>query len=117
MIKRVNAEFENTDLAELALKRARESISDVFAAEIMCSKQAKRAERLQGATHYTVMPMAPTAQNYITAVMETPIDLNSVPEPLRRTTARACIVCSENAVRNVSSLLGAMGGLNIHTSE
>lgn len=117
MITRVNAEFENIDLAELALKRARESIPDVFSAEIMCSKRARRAEKLRGATHYSVIPMAPTAYNYITAVVETPIDVNSVPEPLRRTTAQACIVCSENAVRSVTSLLGAMGGLNIHSSK
>ena len=111
MLSRVTAEFETSELAELALKRARESSKDIY------STESERAAKLSGGTHFTVLPMAPTAYNYVTAVMESPIDESSVPEPMRRRTAHACIVCSENAVSNVTALLNAMGALNIHSAN
>ena len=117
MLSRVTAEFETPELAELALKRARESSKDLYSTEIMYNKRSERAAKLSGGTHFTVLPMAPTAYNYVTAVMESPIDESSVLEPMRRRTAHACIVCSENAVSNVTALLNAMGALNIHSAN
>ena len=114
MLSRVTAEFETSELAELALKRARESSKDIYSTEIMYNKRSERAAKLSGGTHFTVLPMAPTAYNYVTAVMESPIDESSVPEPMRRRTAHACI---ENAVSNVTALLNAMGALNIHSAN
>ena len=117
MISRVTAEFETPELAELALKRARESIDYVYSAKIMYNKQSDNALKLRGGTSYTVLPSAPTAQNYVTAVMESPATEDIIPEPARRRTAHACVICGSGAVENVTALLNAMGGLNIHSAN
>ena len=54
MLSRVTAEFETSELAELALKRARESSKDIYSTEIMYNKRSERAAKLSGGTHFTV---------------------------------------------------------------
>ena len=46
MLSRVTAEFETSELAELALKRARESSKDIYSTEIMYNKRSERAAKL-----------------------------------------------------------------------
>ena len=85
----------------------------------MYNKRSERAAKLSGGTHFTVLPMAPTAYNLSCYRSRGVSDHeSSVPEPMRRRTAhRPVSFASENAVSNVTALLNAMGALNIHSAN
>lgn len=117
MISRITAEFEAPELAESAVRRVRESVGGIYRTGIVCNRKAERNEQLRNATMYTVLPMAPTAQNYITAVMESPASVDVVPEPQRNRTSGAYVICEDTSLANISAVFNAMGGLNIRTGQ
>lgn len=118
MISRVTAEFESPELAEMALKRIKESIDYVYSANIMYNKISDKAERLKHGTNYTVIPTFNSNHtNFLTAVLESPASENAIPEPARNRKTSACIICGSAAIDNVTSLLNAMGGLNIRSAQ
>lgn len=114
MIIRISAEFENPDLAELALKRVKESLPEIHSASIFYNKTSDYAEKLRKGNIYTVIPTAVTAQVYLTAVMESPASEDIIEEPLRSRKTRAFVICDSSQKNNVKALLSAMGALKIH---
>lgn len=115
MISRVTAEFESPELAELAIKRIKESVEYVYSGNIMYNRMSDKAEKLRNGTKYTILPTAfNTRTNFMTAVIESPTSEDIIPEPARNRKTTAYIVCGSGAVDNVVSLMNAMGGLNIN---
>lgn len=118
MLSRVTAEFESPELAELAVKRIKESVDYVYSGNIMYDRRSDMAEKLRGGTHYSVLPTAfNTYTNFLTAVLESPTTEDIIPEPQRNRQTTAYIVCGSGAVDNVVSLMNAMGGLNVHSKS
>lgn len=113
MITRVSAEFETPELAENAIHRVKESVP-VRSASMVYNKASDEAVRLRNGTVWTVLPTAVTSYNYITGVLEYPATENAIPEPDRRRNTTAYIMCEEENIDKVKSVLNAMGGLDIH---
>ena len=86
MLSRVIGEFETQELAELAIMRIRESVGSIYSASTIQSKISANANSLTHGTSYTVLPTAfNTRTNFMSAVMESPVYADDVPEPYRRT--------------------------------
>jgi len=113
MITRISAEFETPELAETAIHRVRESVP-VRSASMTYNKASDEAMKLRNGTIWTVLPTAVTSYNYTTAVMESPASEDVIPEPDRRRNTTAYIMCEEEHLDKVKSVLNAMGGLSIH---
>lgn len=112
---RVSAEFESPELAELALKRVKETIDGVFSTSIIYDRTSDKALKLRSGTLCTIIPTAVTTHNYFTAVMESPAAEDVIAEPYRRRSASVYAVCDESAVKGVRSVFNSMGGLKIRT--
>ena len=118
MIYRVTAKFETPDLAELAIKRVKESVQSVYSANMVYNKMAERAKNSSRRGSFSIIPTYyNTHTNFLTAVMETPAFSDTMPEPVRNTQTSACIVCESAAVDNVIAILNAMGGLEIRSAH
>lgn len=115
MVSRISAEFETSEIAELALKRARENVGEIYSSGIVYDKMSDKAMKLRNGTIYTVIPTAVTAHNYVTAVIESDADESVFPEPLRRRRAQIYVICSSESVKGIRSVFNSLGGLNIKT--
>jgi hypothetical protein len=113
MMTRIYAEFEAPELAELALKRVRDSVPGIFSTNMMYNKAADRALKLRGGNIYTIIPTAVTTHNYLTAVMESPASEDVIEEPYRSRKTKIYVICDPDSIQNVKSILSAMGGLEI----
>ena len=113
MLTRVSAEFENIDMAELAARRLKESVSGVLRTGCLYDRRAERSKIYDNKSHYTLLPMALTTFNYYTAVVEYRVSESFGKEPYQNRKTQLYVVCEENSAANVKSLLNALGGLNI----
>ncbi|MBO5320146.1 MAG: hypothetical protein J6B01_10125 [Ruminococcus sp.] len=113
MVTRITAEFESPESAELALKRIRENIRGVYSTSYVYNKQSDKAERIRGKDIYTIMPTAAVTQNYLTAVMDSPASVDSIPEPSRSRKTTVFIVCDGSGTSDISSVLSNSGAVNI----
>lgn len=116
MISRISAEFETPELAETAIMRIKESTA-VKSVNMVYNKSAEKAVKLQNGTIYTLLPTAVTSYNYYTAVMESPASEDIIAEPERRRNTTVYIVCDDENLGNVKSVLNAMGGLNVKVRQ
>lgn len=117
MIARVSAEFEAPELAEASLHRIKEGVNGIHRTGIIYNKRSEKAMKLKSGTIYTIIPTAVTTFNYITAVMESPASEDVIPEPSRRRTTKAYVICDSDSIDNVRSVLNAMGGLNVRSES
>ena len=118
MIYRVTAKFETPDLAELAIKRVKESVHTVYSTNLIYNKMAERAKNSNRRASFSIIPIYNnTHTNFLTAVIETPAFSDITPEPVRNTQTSACIVCESTAVDNVIAIFNAMGGLEIKSAH
>ena len=78
---RISAEFEAPELAELAIKRLKESIDGIQSAHIIYSKTSEKAMKLRNGSIYTIIPTAVTTHTYFTAVIEQPASDDVIEEP------------------------------------
>lgn len=117
MVTRISSEFETSELAELAIKRIKESVIGVHSANIIYDKISDKALKLRNGTIYTVIPTAVTTHTYFTAVMEFPASEDVIAEPLRSRKTTAYIVCEKNSLEHAKAILNAMGGLKINSYE
>lgn len=115
MVTRVTAEFEAPESAELALKKIKENVRGVYSTNFVYNRSSNEAERLRGSTIYTVLPMAATSYNYLTAVMDSPADPEMIPEPKRSRKTTVFIVCDGSGTDKIHSILNNMGGSNINS--
>lgn len=115
MMTRISAEFETPDLAELALKRIRETVPNVFSTNIMYNKMSEKAVKLRGGNIYTIIPTAVTTHNYMTFNMVSPASEDVIPENLRNRRTIAYVICENTSLPNVKSVFNSMGGLKIYT--
>ncbi|SHM26397.1 hypothetical protein [Ruminococcus flavefaciens] len=118
MISRVTAEFESPELAELAMKRVKESVDYVYSAKMIYNRISDKALKLSRGTSFSIIPTYyNTNTNFLTAVMESPASRDIIPEPARSRKTSACIICGSAAVDNVISVLNSMGALNIRFAQ
>lgn len=117
MLTRVSADFENTDMAELAARRLKESISGVLRTGYLFDRRAERLGNYVNKKHYTLLPMALTTFNYFTAVIESQVSENSVKEPYLRRNTTLYVICEEENEANVRSVLNALGGINVRNKS
>lgn len=114
MVTRITAEFESPESAELALKRIRENnIRGVYSTSYVYNRKSDKAERIRGKDIYTIMPTAVVSQNYLTAVMDSPASVDSIPEPERSRKTTVFIVCDGSGTGEISSVLSNAGAVNI----
>lgn len=119
MISRITAEFETPELAELALKRAKEKTDGIFKSGMIYSRVSERNTVLRSGEHISVIPTAanlPSYQNFMTASMDSPTSKDSVPEPSRNRKTRIYVICSAESCGEICSILGSLGGLRIKSS-
>ncbi len=112
MIK-ISAEFESPELAELAIKRVKESVKGFHTSSITYNKISDRAVKLRNGNIYTVIPTAVTSQIYLTAVMEFPASEDVIEEPYRNRKTNASLYCEDESADNARAILNAMGALKI----
>jgi hypothetical protein len=118
MISRVTADFESPDLAELAMKRVKESVQFVYSTHMINNRACKHKRQLSHGTTVSIIPTYfNTHTNFLTAVMKSPASNDFIPEPARNCKTSACIVCGSAAVDNVIAIFNAMGGLNIRSAK
>lgn len=113
MFSRITAEFNDPDTAEIALRRVKESVRGIVRTGMSYNKISDKAERMKGGSIYTILPTGLTMQNYMTAVMESPASVDTIPEPYRRRNTKVYIICASESCGSVTSILGSMGGLGI----
>lgn len=113
MITRISSEFESPELAELAIKRVKDSVKEIYSATIIYNKTSDKSVKLRNGTIYTIIPTAVTTHNYITAVIESSASEDIIVEPQRNRRTTAYIICDSESVSNISAVLNAMGGLKI----
>lgn len=112
MITRISAEFETPELAETAIGRIKESTS-IRSANMVYNKTSDEAVRLRNGTMWTLLPTAVTSYNYYTASIEHPTTEEVILEHERRRNTTVYIMCDDENIDNVKSILNALGGLNI----
>ena len=117
MLSRISAEFESMDMAELVVGRVKQSVSGVLRTGIIHNREAERAEKLAHGESYTLLPTAVTTHNYITATLISETTDSILEEPQRSKNSKLYIICEKESLKDVSSILNAMGGLKIHSSE
>lgn len=115
MVTRVTAEFEAPEMAESALKKIRENVRGVYSTNFVYNRRSNEAERLRGATIYTILPTAVTRPNYLTATLESPASEDVIPEPARSKKTTVFIVCDGSGIHQINSILTSMGGSNIYS--
>ncbi len=113
MIERISAEFESPELAELAIKKARETVGSIYSSGLMYNRRSDEAVKLRGGCIYTIIPTAVTTHNYITAVMESPASEDVIPEPSRRRNTRIYVICDKEKAEGVRRAFNSMGGLSV----
>lgn len=117
MVTRITAEFEGPETAEMALKKIRENVRGVYSTNFVYNRESNKAEKLRGATIYTMLPTAATSYNYLTSVLESPASKDVIPEPSRSRKTTVFIVCDGSGTHTISSILTSMGGNNIYTPQ
>lgn len=117
MLTRVMVEFENIDMAEIAAKRVKESVKSARKTGFIYNKKAEKTAFYDKNRHYTILPLAATTFNYITASIEYEMTEDTVEEPKRNRRTMLYIICEDDDCENVKSILSAMGGLNISYSS
>ena len=116
MVTRITAEFESPDLAETALNRIRNNVRGVYSATMRYSHSSEEAKKLRHGSIYTVLPVAPSAQNFLTAVLESPASKDIIPKPLRNRKTNVFIVCDGSGADRIHSVLSSAGAVNIHSN-
>ena len=117
MLIRVTVEFENIDMAEIAAKRVKSTLKGVKRSGFIYNRKAEKTAFYDHNRHYTILPLAATTFNYITASIEYDMTEDIIKEPERNRKTMLYILCEESEAENVSSILNAMGGLNITTNK
>ncbi len=110
---RISAEFESPELAELAVKRVKESVKGYQSSSLTYNKMSDKAAKLRSGNIYTVIPTAVTSQIYLTAVMEFPASEDIIEEPMRSRRTHVSIYCEDESRADVRAILNAMGGMGI----
>lgn len=113
MITRVSAEFETPDMAEIALKKIKETVPGIHSTNMIYNKTSDLALKLRNGNIYTIIPTAVTTHTYLTAVMESPASEDVIQEPLRSRKTIIYVICESEGVNHIRSLLSAMGALKI----
>jgi len=113
MIERISAEFESPELAEIAIKKARETVGSIYSSGLMYNRRSDEAMKLRGGCIYTIIPTAVTTHNYITAVMESPSSQDIIPEPSRSRSTRIYVICEKESADSVRKVFNSMGGLSV----
>ncbi|MDE6666103.1 MAG: hypothetical protein K2K14_07985, partial [Ruminococcus sp.] len=85
----------------------------IRSANMVYNKTSDEAVRLRNGTMWTLLPTAVTSYNYYTASIEHPTTEEMIPEHERRRNTTVYIMCDEENIDNVKSILNALGGLNI----
>lgn len=118
MISRVTADFESPVLADLAMKRVRESVEYVYSAKMMYHRTGENPTGMSRSSTFSLIPAYYNSHsNYLTDVIGSPASEDIIPARRRYRTTTACIVCGSAAVDNVISVLNAMGGSNIRFAQ
>lgn len=118
MISRVTADFESPELADLAMKRVRESVEYVYSAKMMYHRIGDNHIRPSRSSAFSLIPTYYNLHsNYLTDVIGSPASDEIIPHKTEKSPATACIVCGSAAVDNVISVLNAMGGSNIRFAQ
>ena len=110
---RISAEFETPDMAEIALKRVKDTVPGVHSTNVIYNKASEQAVKLRHGSIYTIIPTAVTTHTYFTAVMESPASKDVIEEPKRNRKAVIYVICEKESVENIRAILNSMGGLNI----
>lgn len=116
MIK-ISAEFESPELAELAVKRIKETTDGIHSSSVIYNKVSDKAMHLRNGNIYTIIPTAVTVYNYLTLSMESPASEDVVAEPYRSRKAYVSIYCEQSSSANIHAVLNAMGALKISIAE
>lgn len=111
---RISAEFETPDMAEIALKKIKDTVPGIYSTNMIYNKISDRAMELRNGSVYTIIPTAVTTHTYLTAVIESPASEDVIVEPLRSRKTIIYVICEPESVNNVSSILNALGGLKIN---
>ena len=114
MISRVTADFVNAELAELAMKRVRDSVGYVYSAKMMYNRSTDVILKKSGNSTISLIPTYNNSHNnYLTDVICSTDSSELITRTPKQYCTTACIVCGSAAVDNVISVLNAMGGTNI----
>ena len=114
MISRVTADFENPELAELAMAKVRESVQFVYSAKMMYNRISDGPVKKSRGSAFSLIPAYySTHSNQLTDVIGEPASNELIPHTHKRAVTTACIVCGSAAVDDIISVLNAMGGTNI----
>lgn len=110
MISRVIAEFESPELAEMAVRRVKESVEYVYSGSIMYPQSVVKNHFLSRGANHAVIPNSFSNSVSVSDTEQT------YAHSARRKNTTACVICGSGAVENVISTMNAMGGLNIHSA-
>lgn len=118
MISRVTAEFDSPELADIAMKRVRESVEYVYSAKLMYDRITDNPLRKSRHSAFSLISAYYSSHtNCLTDVLGSPASEELIPAGRKNLTTTACIVCGSAAVDNVISVLNAMGGSNIRFAQ
>lgn len=118
MLSRVTAEFDSSELANIAMKRVKESVEYVYSAKFMYDRLTVNTARKNYNSAFSLIPTYYSSHNNeLTDVSGPPASDEAIPVHRKRHVTTACIVCGSAAVDNVISVLSAMGGSNIRFAQ
>lgn len=126
MLVRVSGEFENLDAAESVMSRIRASVTGIKKITILSDQNRyRKASDLISypytavTDHFTLIQTQSLlgSQNYMTETVYTEHAPTEIPEPERRIAVTLQILCDASVTHSVSSLMTAMGGLQVKVKQ
>lgn len=110
MKRRITAEFDTFDAAEMAAAEIKRRYPDARILSVHPEHpESIRLTRWHG-KRFTLLPTAVTTMNYITAVSETDYNYDELNEVEKRQTSHAVLICSEKDAEPAERLLIGKGG-------
>ena len=110
-LKRIYAEYEAVELAELAAGRIYRTVRGIR--RITVYRLSGHRQPVGGRIRFTMLPANLRMTNYATDVLYSEMSDTALPEPLLRQDAELMILCEPSAVKQVETLLHATGAQRV----
>ncbi len=112
-LRRIYGEFDTEELAELAAGRIRRSVRGIRRMTVCRLSHAMKP--VNGRIRFTMLPANLQMTSFAVDVMSPENTARAIPEPCLKKDAELMIVCDEESLHRVESLLHAAGAMRVRT--
>ena len=110
-LKRIYAEYDSMELAELAAGRIRRAVRGIRRMTVY--RLSKHHQPVNGRIRFTMLPANLRMDNYATDVLFSEMAGTAIPEPFLRQDSELMILCEAESGKKIESLLHATGAMRV----